>query len=491
MIVNLFVVRIVLLALGAENYGIYYVVAGIVTLFTFISTSLSSGAQRFFAIDIGKKDYYKLSITFSLTIYTYFAIGIFSLILLETIGVWFLNTKLNIPHESITDANIVFQFSILSFIANIFIIPFNAVVIAYEKMSFFAYLSIAEGIAKFTIACLLIFINTNKLILYAILLSVISLLILFIYIWYTKRNLSGCSFVKINSYKQGLNLLKYSGWNMIGAIAILLRNQGLTILLNIFFTPIVSAAQTIGQQMYGATNQLISNIYTASRPQITKHYSINEIDAMWKLIFLSGKIAYFLLLLIIIPLFICCEFILCVWLSDVPQFTSLICRMLLLSLLIETFTNQIIASFQAANRLKKVQCISSMILLMNIPLSYLFLKFYSQVIIPYIVMIFLSCVYSFSIILIAKYELHMPLSQYFKELFFPSLLVLLSAPIVPIIIHFTFPPGWINFALTLSISTICTSFAVWILGLSHGERQKLKLIIKSNISKYEITKGNR
>lgn len=181
--VNLYVVRVILNVLGAEDYGIYNVVAGIVTMFTFVGTSLSSGAQRFFAIDIGQKQYIKLKRTFSVTFYVYCIIGLLSVVLLESIGLWFLNTRLRIPESQISVANVVFQISIITFLINIFIIPFNAAVIAFERMSFFAYLSTAEALAKLGVAFMLVYIVANKLILYAMLLCLISFMTLVIYIY--------------------------------------------------------------------------------------------------------------------------------------------------------------------------------------------------------------------------------------------------------------------------------------------------------------------
>lgn len=485
--VNLYVVRVILNVLGAEDYGIYNVVAGIVTMFTFVGTSLSSGAQRFFAIDIGQKQYIKLKRTFSVTFYVYCIIGLLSVVLLESIGLWFLNTRLRIPESQISVANVVFQISIITFLINIFIIPFNAAVIAFERMSFFAYLSTAEALAKLGVAFMLVYIVANKLILYAMLLCLISFMTLVIYIWYTRHNLPGCRLERNNDLLLAISLLKYSGWNMIGTLALLFRNQGLTILLNMFFSPIASAAQTIGQQVYGAVNQFITNIYVASRPQITKHYSNSEINEMWQLIFMSGKTAYFLLLILAIPLLISIDFVLKIWLASVPEYTSMICRFLLISLIIETFTNQIFGGFQAANKLKKVQSISSSVLLLNIPIAYLMLKVDAKVIIPYVILVILSIIYSISVVYIAKLELKMPVVQYFKTLFIPSLIVLVCAPILPLILHSTLSYGWGNFFITCTVSVFSTLFFIWFFGLNKDERATIKQVIKTKIHKYEST----
>lgn len=478
MIVNLFVVRVVLNALGIEDYGIYNIVAGTVNLLSFLSTSLSSGAQRFFAVDIGRKNYNQLKTTFSITFYIYGIIGLISVIFLETIGVWFLNYKLNIPLSSLKDANIVFQFAIISFLAKIFTIPYNAAVIAYERMSFFSYLSIVEVLARLAIAASLLFLMVNKMILYSALTTVVSIVILVIYIKYVTNSLIGCTIIKIKDFKMSIQLIKYSGWNMIGALANIGRNQGLTVLLNIFFSPIVSAAQTIGQQVYGAVNMLATNIYVASRPQITKFYSVGEAGNMWNLIFLTGKLACFLLICIIIPLIINLDFIMQLWLGEVPQYAVSICRCLLIALIIESFVNQIFGGFQAANKLKKVQSISSSILLLIIPLCYVILNFYTEVFIPYYIYIFLTITFDLSVVIIAKKEIFMSLKEYSKELFFPSFIIAVTAPIIPMIVHENLSEGWFNFILTSIVSLVCSISLIWIFGLKKNEKKELIDIIK-------------
>lgn len=482
LIVNLYVVKVVLQALGTEDYGLYNVIAGVVTLFSFLSLSLSSGAQRFFSVDIGKGDIEHLQINFSITFYIYGCIALVSLILLETCGVWFLNTKMNIPENRFLDANVVFQISLFTFVCNVITVPFNAAVIAYEKMSFFAILSIIETLAKLLIAVLLIFLPFNKLIIYSILILFSSLSILLSYVRYVYSKLPGCRVKIINDFSGGIGILKYSGWNLVGTLAIVLRNQGTNILLNIFFNPIVNAAQAIAQQVYNLINQLITNIYLASRPQITKDYAIGAIDNMWNLIFVSGKIAYFLLLLISIPTFLCIDFILEVWLNNVPEYTVLIIRMLIMVLLIETITNQIFGGFQAMNKLRRVQSISSTILILNLPISYLALSFNDLIILPYLVSISLSIFYALSIVIIAHIEIGMSIWNYVKNVVLPSLLVTISSSIIPIIIRLNIDNmNWAYFLMNVICSILSVCVCVWFWGLNCNERNKIKILIKNKI----------
>lgn len=232
--INLFAVRIILKVLGIEDYGIYNVVGGIVTLFSFLSSSLSSGAQRFFAYEIGHEDYNQLQKVFSMTVMVYCGMAFMILVLLETVGVWFLNNRMNIPFHRLSAANWVFQFSVLTFILNIIMIPYNAAIIAWERMAFFAYLSIVEAVSKLLCVVSLIYIVGDKLVIYAAIVFIITCILFCIYRLYCIRNLRGCKIVWHYNPVLCKSLLGYSGWNMIGSIALILRNQGVNIVLNLF-----------------------------------------------------------------------------------------------------------------------------------------------------------------------------------------------------------------------------------------------------------------
>lgn len=472
--INLFAVRIILKVLGIEDYGIYNVVGGIVTLFSFLGSSLSSGAQRFFAYEIGQEDYNLLQKVFSMTVMVYCGMAFMIFVLLETVGVWFLNNRMNIPFHRLSAANWVFQFSVLTFILNIIMIPYNAAIIAWERMAFFAYLSIVEAVSKLLCVVSLIYIVGDKLVIYAAIVLIITCILFCIYRLYCIRNLRGCEIVWHYNPVLCKSLLGYSGWNMIGSIALILRNQGVNIVLNLFFTPIVNAAHTIGQQINGIISQFISNIYMSTRPQITKYYAVGQKEKMWSLVFSSSKFSYYLLLFLCLPLFLEIEILLRLWLGEVPEYTSVIVRLLLIVLLIETTVNQIVSVFQAANKIRKFQSRSSLVLLLNIPISYVFLKYTSFVMVPYIVSVALSCVYVVSLLWIAYLEVGLNIKKYISDILFKVLLVSFLSAIIPFLFCQYVHCSLIRFLYTCVLSLLSTSLVIWSVGLTHMEKEYIR-----------------
>ncbi|MBO4985118.1 MAG: lipopolysaccharide biosynthesis protein [Bacteroides sp.] len=479
--INLFAVRVILKVLGVEDYGIYNVVGGIVTLFSFLSGSLSSGAQRFLAYEIGRKDYDRLRHVFSMTTVVFGGIACILFVLVETLGLWFLNYKMNIPAERMEAANLVFQFSVFTFMANIMTIPYNAAIIAWERMVFFAYISIIEAVSKLLCVFILLWFACDKLILYAGTIFLVAIFLFLIYWQYGKRRLIGCSFQWNWDSALCKSLLTYSGWNMLGTVALILRNQGINIVLNLFFSTVVNAAHTIGQQVNGFISQFINNIYMATRPQITKLYAEGKMDEMWKLVFSSARLAYYLLLVLCLPVLLCIDDMLQLWLGVVPSYTPTIIKCLLIVLLIETSVNQIIAVFQAANKLRKYQSTSTVVLLLNVPLSYICLEYIPNVYAPYIISIGLSVVYVLVLLRIAKAELLLDIKYYVKEILLRIMSVTLLSAIIPISFLFALSEFAVNFIFTALISISSSLSAVWMLGLSLDERKQIKGILYTKI----------
>jgi O-antigen/teichoic acid export membrane protein len=259
--VSLYTVRIVLNTLGVEDYGIYNVVGGIVVMFSFLSNTMASASQRFFAFELGRKDYDQLKKTFSMTVTIYLIIAVIILILAETLGLWFLNTQLSIPVERMETANWVYQFTIFSFMMTMLTVPYNAAIVAHERMNVYAYVSIVEAFLKLLIVYILVLFSYDKLKLYAILMFGVTTFITLIYRTYCKRQFQECSYNFYWEKPLFKELIGYSGWNLFGAIAGILNNQGINILLNIFFGPIVNAARAIAYQVNTAVNQFVTNFF--------------------------------------------------------------------------------------------------------------------------------------------------------------------------------------------------------------------------------------
>ena len=471
-LVQLYTVPIVLKSLGASDYGLYYVVGGVVTMFSFIGGSLSSGSQRFIAYALGKDDVRLLKQTFDTTLSIYIVFAIISFVVLELAGVWFLNCQMNIPTDKLTAANWVYQFSLLAFVINLIIIPYIATVIAHERMSLFAYLSILECILKLGVAIVLQFILENQLVVYAILIFVVAILVQGIYFLYCRFHFVECRNYRLSwNSKIGMELLTYSGWNVVGSLAIISRQQGLNVLLNLFFGTILNAAHSIAQQINGVLTQFVNNLYMATRPQITKLYAAGDSKEMWNLVFRSAKLAFYLLMLVSIPSVIEMNAILTLWLGSVPQYTTEISILMIISMLIETQVNQIIAAFQAANKIKKYQLYSSTILLLNIPITYLLLKTIDDIpLVPYFVSILLSVLYAGSILWQAKVVIQLDLNRYIKQVIFKLSLVFGIAFFCIYNISTLMAPSFYRIACTYSLSIFLIPLIVWLIGLDHFER---------------------
>jgi O-antigen/teichoic acid export membrane protein len=483
MLVSLYTVRIVLNTLGTTDYGIYNVVGGIVTMFSFLSGTMGSASQRFFAFELGKKDYVRLKQIFGLTFLIYIGIAILILLLAETIGLWFLNTQMNIPLGRMEVANWVYQFSVFSFIMTVITIPYNASIIAHENMKMYAYVGIIEVILKLIVAYMLGQFLFDKLKLYAVLTFFTTLIITFIYYTYCKKRYKECSFNFYLDYSDRKligSLILYSGWNIIGSIAMILKNQGINILLNIFYGPVVNTARAISSQIYGVLVQFVTNLYSSSKPQITKYYAQSDMESMWKLVFSSTKFSYFLFMIMSIPFFFEIEFILKLWLNNIPQYTPWITRLILIGFMLEALSNQLITTLQAANKLKEFQLYSVSILLLNLPISFILLKIGASPYIPFVISIIITIIYMIPQVIITKKEVNLPTKLYLKEIL-KLLLVTLLSVIAPYFLYKIMDSGIIRLITVVIISLFSSIIFIWNIGLDSQEK-----IVITNFSKKRI-----
>ena len=484
-LIQLYTVPLVLKALGVSDYGLYNVVGGVVTMFSFIGGSLASGSQRFIAYALGVKDENLLKSTFNSIISIYGVFAIIVIVLLEIGGLWFLNYRMNIPPDRLFDANCVFQLSLLSFVIDLIAIPFVATTIAHEKMSFYAYASVLEYIIKLGIAIALQYIWTERLIIYAALICLNSVIIKGGYWWYCKLHFIECKKIHFSwTYQTGKELLAYSGWNALGSVAQISRQQGLNILLNLSFGTLVNAAYAIAHQVYGALMQFINNVYTASRPQITKYYAMADTGEMWQLVFRSGKMAFYILMLPAIPLIIEMKTVLSLWIGNPPQYTSSIAILMIISLLIEAQVYQLIAVFQAANKLRKIQIYSSLILLGNPVLSYFVLKWIGGTpLVPYIIFAVLSVLYNIVVLWQAKITISLNIKTYLQII---GKMVLVSGISLLAVGCMTklMLPSFLRLCCTILYSVVFIPIIIWIIGLDVKERSFCVDFIRKKIRSF-------
>lgn len=468
--VSLFTSRITLSALGEEDFGIYNIVGGIVVLFSFLNSALTTATQRFLNYEIGKENEKAVNQIFCMSMNIYIGLSIIIIVLSETIGLWFLNTQMNIPENRMQAAYWVYQFSILSFIINLIRVPYNATIIAYEKMSFFAYLSMIEVMFKLISVYYLYITSSDKLIIIAILYTIIPFLINIVYKKYCNTHFTTSQFHLFWNKILFKKLTSFSIWNFFGSLANIGATQGINIILNIFWGVTVNAAAGIANQLANAVNQFVTNFQTAFNPQLVKLYASGNKEAFIQFIFQSSKFSYYLLFIIALPVMINSEFLLGIWLGNIPQYTADFCKWILIFMLIDAISSSLWMSVQATGNIRNYQILVSLFISMNIPIAYIlsYLGFppisvwIGKAIINFIVYIFR--------IFYLKRVFGLPTWKYiYQVLSICTLITLLSIPL-PLYIQTIFS-GWTGLIPTTLCSIVVTVSIILLLGLNKVEKQ--------------------
>ena len=338
--VSLYTSRIILEVLGENDFGVYNVVGGFIALLSFINSAMTKATQRFLNVELGKGNHDRVSRVYSMSLLIHFAIAVFIGFVLETVGLYFFETKLNIPPETQDAARIVYHISVVTACLHFIRIPDESSIIAYERMSFFAYVSIIEVMAKLGTVFLLFWAEDNRLVLYAVALMTVGILLNIIYAIYCKRNFTTCRFRFYFDIKLLKEMLFFSSWSLFGGIAHVASIQGISILLNIFFTVAVNAAMGVASQVFSAVNTLVTNFQKAVQPQIVQSYFSGDKSRFLELVFRSSKLSYFLLFFVAYPLILICRPVVELWLVCVPQYTVQFIQLYLIFLLIRFETEE-------------------------------------------------------------------------------------------------------------------------------------------------------
>lgn len=390
--IGLYTVRAILDILGVVDYGIYNVVGGVVTMFAFMNRTLSTSSQRYFSIALAKDEKEDLKRVFSLNLTVFLILGMIILVLLETVGLWFVNNKMTIPADRMKAANVVYQLSIIAMFLHIVIIPYMALVIAHEKMNVFAIIGVGEALGKLGIVFLLTVLPYDKLIVYGILILLLAFGTTLCYVIYCLKHYPESHFRWYWNKKEAFELLSFSGWHFLGTFSTTCRSQGINILLNLFFNPVVNAARAVAYQVYGAVQHLVTNFFTAVKPQIYKSYASEQYEDLYKLINRSTLICAFLISLMVFPIVANTELILGWWLKDVPEYAVIFTQLVLINGLVDSVDGPTIASALATGRIRKYMLIVSGVILANIPISYVALLLGAKPWITMCISIGLSCV---------------------------------------------------------------------------------------------------
>lgn len=482
MAVTLYTSRVILQVLGVDDYGIYNLVGGFVMLFSFISQALTSAIQRFLNVALGKGDKAYYQNIFSTSINIFILLSILVIIIGETAGNWFVNTQLNIPDGRLEAAKWVFHLSLLVFIAGILRTPYNASIIAHEKMNFYAIISIVEAIIKLGVVFLLQLFTFDKLILYSILFLCSIVVVNIIYMIYCKKEFDECKYKLVWDKHLFGDLLSMSGWSLLGQLAAVGRTQGENFIINRYHSVSANAAKGVSSQLTGALHQFVTNFQTAFKPQLIQTYAAGEMQDHVKLLFRACKFSYYLMLLIAVPAVFNMDFILATWLTEIPRYSVEFCIWGLLSYLISALYSPLTTTIYAHGKIRNYQLAIASIHLLVLITSFIVLR---KGFAPYSIVIVGVC---YQVVILAVCMYHnfklskIRVSDFFRTVMAPIFFVTVLSVVLPISIL------WMDFDLNFWMSLlVCGVEMVWtfgilfLVGLNKGEKTFLNSIIKNRL----------
>lgn len=480
-IVGLYTSRVVLNTLGVNDYGIYNVVGGIVAMLAFLNSAMVAASQRFISFELGTGNIEKLKKVFCTSVSIHITLAVIILLIAETIGLWFVNTHLNIPLERMEAANWVYQCSILTLLLTIVSVPYNSCIVAHEHMKAFAYVSIVEAVLKLLIVYLLLF-NFDKLILYAILVVVVALIIRIIYGLYCKWHFEECTYHFVFDKQLFREMFAFAGWSVIGNLGFSFKDQGSNIILNLFFGTTVNAARGIALQVNGIISNFSNNFTMALNPQITKQYAAGDVEASIKLVYTGCRYSFYLLLLITIPVMINIDYLLQLWLGAVPEYTSQFLMLALIAALIDVMARPLVTALQATGRIKVFQIVICIIMLCELPLAYIILHYGKEPYWAMYPMIFVTFVGLFARFLILKRMIPAyQFSFFIIRVIGRNLLIGIICYFASNFIQGYYQPNLIKLILTSLFAFVLSSIVIYLVGLSKNERTKLVTFVRNKV----------
>lgn len=483
MFVTLFTSREVLDKLGVTDYGIYNVVGGVVAMLGFLNSSMSNAVQRYLSFEIGKNNEAGVNRIFNVSLFAHAGIAVFVFIVMEIVGVWYLNTHMNIPAERMDAANWVLQCSIFTTLFTIVQVPYNAIIISKEQMGIYAYISILEVVLKLLVVYMLAIGNFDKLKLYSVLIMVVTIGIVMIYRFYCTRKYKEAKFKLIKDWNLLKQIVGFASWNMLGELAWVFTGQGVNIILNSFFGPVVNAARGLAEQVNGAVNRFVANFQTAVNPQLIKNYASDQLGEMKTLLFRSTRFSYYLLLALSLPIILKMDFILHLWLKEVPDYTVGFCQLVLVSSLVSTLSNLLAQVARAYGKIRNYQIIVSIFLFLNFPLSYIVLKFGCSPLSSMFVNIGVNTMLLFVRLRLTNRMIQMTYGSFIRNVLLPVIIVTAVALVIPLIIYFMLDNSIISFIIVCLVSFVSVGVSTYALGMNANERLYILAAISKIITK--------
>ena len=484
LVISLYTSRIVINALGIENYGIYNVVGGVIVLFSFINGAMSTGTQRHLSYELAKEDGNVPKI-FSACLYIHASIAFFIFILAETIGLWFLNVKMQFPSDRIFAANVVYQISIISAMIGIVRVPYNAAVIAWERMSYYAYISIFEGGMKLLIAFLITTTTYDRLIVYSILHMGVILIVFTALIMYCHYFQNRLKLEKVRDMQLYKYLLSFTGWTLFGSAAVVGETQGLNVFINMFFGVTINAAVGVSNQIKGILQQFVSGFQMAFNPQLVKLEAEADREHQFDLIYKSSKFSFYILLITAIPVTANLSFLLHIWLGVIPPYTEPITNLIIIVALFECLSYPLYTTIFAIGDIRFYQIYIALLRSVSIILGYIICQYGAKPYYVYIVPVIISVLLLLYRIYFVKDKIGLTFKAYGKNVFLPIFKVLIFG-VVPIILYKENPLCRLNFILWLvesSVFIIYITIIIYYLGIETQERKTIYNMIMNRLKK--------
>lgn len=487
MLVGLYTSRVILKALGIEDYGIYNVVGGFVSMFSLISGSMQGAVGRFLTYELGLGNMQKLKAVFSTSFYVMLGLSILIFVFTETFGLWYLFNKLVIPINRFNAALWCFQLSMVSFVMSLMNTPYTSSIIAHEKMSIYAYISIIDAILKLIICFFVMHFQKDKLVLYSFLLCCVGIIDILVYVAYCRCKFYECKLSLCFDKLLFRQMFGFAGWNFVGSSAAVLRNQGANLLLNAFGGPVVNAANGIANTICGVVSGFVGNFTQAFNPQITKRYATKEYESLMSLVIYGSKYSFYLMLIMALPVLFNAKYIFYIWLGVVPEHAVTFSRWMFVFLLAEAISRPIITVKNATGQIRNYQLVVGGILLLMLPVSYVGLKLGMPV-------TFVAVVNALTAILAIFARMYMlrgdfpywSSRRYFKEVLLNAFYVSALSCLAPAILYKLLPEGLLNFLLTSVFCLISSCVSMFYCGCTKKERDFIKNKVQLLLTKIKI-----
>ena len=483
MFITLYTSRVVLKALGVDDFGLYGVIGGVVGLFSFLKTSMGKASQRFLNVEMVAEGG-DLKAVFRTSMTIHFLIAIVLLVLAETFGLWFLNAKINIPEGREFAANIIYQTTIVSLCVSMIEIPFHADIIAHEKMTFFAVISVMDAFLKLLIAFLILFDNGDRLIMYGMLLMGISIINVILYYIYCKRKFFEISLKPFFDKERFKSIFGFVGWTLLGQAAVIGCNQGNGILVNLFHSVAANAAMTIGNQVSHAVTNLASNFQTAFNPQITKSYAEGNYSYLQSLVFTTSKISYCLLFVAMLPVAFNIDFILDLWLEKVPELSNIFCILFMVNAIINALSAPLNFSVMASGNIKWFQIVTAIVYLSDLVILY----FLFGMGLPPATAMWVKVSIMVVILFVRLYYAHREIGcinfiSYLKQVLIPLAVMSTGSIVIAFALHPLFTNLTMRIFLTMAIISV-NLLLMWFVALNNSQRKSLISLIQKRKNKY-------